>query len=214
MDRNDQIFFSALGFSLAIIILSLVIAMYGTSTTAPAWTQSILTAFAIIVAITIPLRAEAGRRELSYRIAEVTVASALRAWLRIAAEEIIENQQFTGTGGHDGQRKIEMPLFTAAVDQIAGMRPHHARDVLSFFERRERRQGTIYSAAFYGDDDDGLLEYYEQIAQLFWSVRRIYCEIARERGLDEFTNRPFELKAVRHAGDQAREYRESSGNEI
>ena len=212
MDRNDQIFFSAIGGTLAVAVLIAAIAIYGTSQTAAEWTQSLLTGFAVIVAIVVPWWWEAQRRELSHRIAEVTVASALRSWLRVAAEGMGQNHLYTTSDSHDGERNIEIPSFEIQTVQIAAMRRHYAREVLSLCERRARRQNDIYSARFYHDDDDGLIEYYEQIAHLFWSARRIYTEIARDHGLDEFTNRPSELATVRHVAKLANEYRDKERN--
>jgi len=214
MGRNDQILLFSLGGTAGLIILVLVIATDASSTTAPEWAQSILTAIAVVVAITIPLRTESRHQEIRERTAEVIVASALRSWLRIAAEEVDDNLSFQGTGGQEGQRKIDMPPLGLSTDQIASMRPHYAREVLSLVERRERRQSGIYREQFRGDDDDGLMEYYEQIAHLFWSVRRVYQEIARDRELDEFTNRPSELDSIGHVAEKAKEYREQDRGDI
>jgi hypothetical protein len=167
----------------------------------------VFTGSAIVVAIAVPWVRDARNREAEHRIAEVIVAAALRAWLRTASIQIAENRQYTGTDGEDGQRALEMPSLTPPLDKVAEMRPAYARQVLSVLERRERRQRIIDGAAYYGDEREALMEYYSQIARLFWSVRRIYIEIARARGLDERTNRPEELATVRYAAAEAKAFK-------
>jgi len=86
------------------------------------------------------------------------------------------------------------------------MRPHLAKDVLSLVERRARRQNSIYSERYYDDDTAALMEYYESIGHLFWSARRIYQDIARDRGLDTDTNRPSEIASIKRVQERAAEY--------
>jgi hypothetical protein len=58
------------------------------------------------------------------------------------------------------------------------------------------------------------MEYFEEIAHLFWGVRRAYWEIARDRGLDEFTNRPHEIECIKRAAEHAEEYRKEDRSAI
>jgi hypothetical protein len=145
---------------------------------------------------------------------KIAVASGLRAWMRIASQEISENNRFRGTGGLDGTISVEIPAFPISVDQAAGMRPHYARQVLSLIERRERRQNDIYGTRYYADETEALMEYYEQIAHLFWSARRIYQELADIRGLDKYTNRASEVADVKRGVEYAQEYRRLEQQDI
>jgi hypothetical protein len=206
MARNDQIVLFSAIWTVSVIILLLIIATYGTSTSAPAWFESIMTGCAVFVAVTLPLITESRRQGLRERTAEVIVAAALRSWLRIAAQDVSENLSHRSTGGQDGEEKFDMPPLGLIAEQVAAMRPQYVREVLSLLERRERRQSDIYAARFYDDDEDGIMEYFEEIAHLFWSVRRVYQEIAHDRGLDEFTNRPRELQYIKRAAELAKEY--------
>lgn len=210
MDRNDQIVLSIVGGVAAISILLWAILANGTSVSAAQWVQSILTAFAIFAAVAVPLWTESQRRDLQHQVAEIFVASELRTWLRVAPEDISDNQQYCSTGGNDGRETFEIPQFSISKDQIAAMRPDYARQVLSLIERRARRQNNIYSERFYGDDTDALMEYDEQIAHLFWSARRIYTELAMRYGLDTETNRTNEIDAVKYAAQTAKKYRETA----
>lgn len=214
IDRNDAIVFSILGGAAGFGFLGWIIAAYATSATVAQWVQSLLTLFAIAVAIWIPLHTEAEKRALRARVSEVIVASALRAWLRVAAFDIGENLKFRSSGERDGERKIDIPPFNVPLDQVAQMRPPLARDVLSLLERRERRQNDIYGAQFYGDETDGLMTYFEQIGHLFWSARRLYRAIAADQELDALTNRPSEIQTVKDAQESAAAYRRLENQQI
>lgn len=206
MDRNDQILASALGMALFAVVL-LAIALNAPAATAPEWALSFLTLVAIVAAISVPLHSEKRRREEQQGIAEIGIASLLRSWLRIAAKQVFDNLEFTGTGGQEGERQIQIPALHVPLDRVAAMRSSIARDVLSLLEERERSQGVINWEHYRGDDSDGLAEYYERISRLFWKVRGIYGEIASARGLEETVNRGRELEAIRHAEQKARDYR-------
>lgn len=208
MGRNEQIILYPVAWAVSVILVSLMVQTYGTSTSAPAWLESIMTSCAVLAAITLPLLTERRRQEQRERTAEVIVASALRSWLRIAAQDVSENLSYRSTGGQDGEEKFDMPALTLTAEQVASMRPRYVREVLSLIERRERRQSDIYAARFYDDDEDGIMEYFEEIAHLFWSMRRVYQEIAHDRDLDESTNRPREIQYIKRAGELASEYRD------
>ena len=207
MDRNDQIFFSAVGGALAVSVLVGAIASYATNQTVSNWVQALLTLAAICVAIAIPTWTEAKKHALRQRAAEVVIAAKLRTWLRLAAKTVEENLQFRGTGGHDGTYSIDIPEFEIEPKEVAEIGGSHARQLLDLVERRARRQNDIYTARYYsGDDTEGMMEFFSQTAHLFWSAARIYKELAQTHQLETATNRKSEVGSIKNAAQIAKKY--------
>lgn len=195
---------------ITVFIFGGIIILYGTSSTAANWVQSILTACAICVAIGVPLWTRHNDLEDKYHVAEVIVATALRKWLRITSAQIAENIKHSINGDH-GWVKTDIPSINVPYDQIAIIRPLYAKRILDLMERCERRRDDIAEMSSksrvekFNNPACPAKLYYEEIPHIFWSVRRIYIEIAKARGLTEYTNRPEEIAAVKMAEDYAKQ---------
>jgi hypothetical protein len=196
MDRNDQVFFGALGGALITAILVAVLTTFRDSGVAAIWTGSLLTGAAVLAAVAVPLLNERRRRLERERTATLAVATQTARWLRAVPELSQDNRNAEAPGNpFDEGVTLRLPTFAFADDlsHVIELRSRLAAVIVKLIEEVERSNSDIAGVLQIADGEFALKAFYRDSARLFRVARRVYLQLAQIAQLPGDPNQDWEL---------------------